>query len=148
MIIFSGGILIGLLLVGLAIADVFWPLTIILAASLGAAWWMANLDLIWKYIHLSPMYFVAGFVWVFFKWTRLVDRELDQAKRFHKKSPTIPKWSSHSYVFSAYFFYWPIDMLAYILSDLLSDAWEWISNMVSRSFDRYAEWRFKELDKS
>lgn len=125
----------------LAAFDVFWPFTVALVlGSIAVWWWGHSADVI---AMLRPefvaLYVLVGFAWVFFKWTRLVEK----AWRDDRRSGP-PKWAQHSYDFAAYFFYWPIDMVIYVLSDLVRDAWEFISTMVGRSFDRYATWRFRE----
>jgi hypothetical protein len=84
-------------------------------------------------------------LWVFFRWTQLVDRELARSHYNHRLPP---KWSAHSYDFAPYFFYWPIDVAAYLLSDFLRQAWEFLARMVAASFDQYAEWRFKKAQRS
>jgi hypothetical protein len=131
-----------LILVVLAIFDTFWPFTIMVVAGIATLWWTANLmvlSTIAKPILIGG-YILIGLAWIFFKWTRLVEKAhasaLAYKVRFHNE-PTPPKWSDHSYDFSAYFFYWPLDVISYVLSDLVLDAWKFVSNMVGRTFDRY-----------
>lgn len=128
--------------IGFALFDVFWPLSIALVAGIALGWWFGKLDDNALLPHLRfwmiAPYAGIGFVWTFFKWTRFVDAAYRENRR---AGP--PQWRLHSYAFSAYFFWWPIDVVAYILSDLLEDVWQRISAMVAQSFDRYARWRFK-----
>lgn len=124
--------------IGLAIFDVFWPFTVVLALGMALGWWFGRLGALHVLQAWMILPYVAvGFAWTFFKWTRFVE---DAYRTDRKAGP--PKWSHHSYDFAAYFFYWPIDVVAYVLSDLLEDVWRWVSAMVARTFDRYAQWRF------
>jgi hypothetical protein len=134
--------------VAFALADLFWPITVSVAFGVALAWWFGRLVYLhaWLRPWMFPAYVFVGFAWVFFKWTRIVEASLREDKRIRyehcRTGP--PKWSQHSYDFAAYFFYWPLDVVAYMLSDFLVSLWRGISAMVSGSFDRYAEWRFKE----
>jgi hypothetical protein len=133
-----------------ALFDTFWPLTVGLILGLAAGWWFGHSGLLLPLLQpqFAVLYFLIGLGWVFFKWTRLVEKKLKEHYIAYghntARVPTPPKWEVHSWNFSAYFFYWPLDMVAYVLSDLLRDAWRVISRTVSRSFDRYAEWRFNK----
>ncbi len=127
-----------LVLIVVAAFDVFWPFTVALVLVALGAWWREGVTVFWLLWRpeIIGAYVALGFVWVFFKWTRLVERCL----RGGDRKP--PKWADHSYDFAAYFFYWPIDAAAYLLSDFVQEAWRFLARMVGRSFDRYAEWRF------
>jgi hypothetical protein len=131
----------------LAVFDVFWPFTVALLLVGGLVWWFEHFDTViaWLRPEFIAAYVVIGFVWVFFKWTRVVEEAWRSAKAYGSKEPKPPKWSEHSYDFAAYFFYWPLDLIAYLLSDFIQEAWRHISAMVARSFDRYAEWRFTRI---
>lgn len=60
-----------------------------------------------------------------------------------------PYWSSNKRGYGAYFIYWPIDMLAYALGELLLDAWAWLSNAVQEKFNAYSRRRmFAPIPKS
>jgi hypothetical protein len=140
-----------LVLLIVAAFDVYWPLTVALVASIAATWWfgIAVIPWLWNNPLYIAGYLIAALIWIFFKWTRLVEKEF----RYHKSlgdsqranNHHAPKWSDHSYDYLAYFFFWPFDLVAYILSDVLRDLWNLVSRMVSRSFDRYAEWRFSRV---
>ena len=142
------GIVIGIAVILLAVFDVFWPFTVSVAIAAIVVWWWAMWPNIAPYIQPVTVaaYFGIACLWVFFKWTRLVERKWREHKQAsgnaEKHRPEPPKWSEHSYDFAAYFFYWPIDMAAYILSDMVQEAWRFVSGMVAGSFNRYAQWRF------
>lgn len=130
----------------LAAFDVFWPFTVAAVIAAGFVWWFGHVGLVlaWLRPPYIAAYVVIGFLWMFFRWTRLVEKELRHerdTRPAHRYGP--PKWSTHADEMIAYFFWWPIDAWAWVLSDLLRDAWEY----VGRSFDRYAEWRFKSVSK-
>jgi hypothetical protein len=128
----------------LAVIDVFWPFSVLAAAVIGLAWWKLGFAALWAAASPAYMagYFGIGFIWVFFRWTRLVEKELkDQRQRKAELHP--PVWSGHSDDFIAYFFYWPVDAVAYFLSEFLQEVWDFISTFVGKSFNRYAQWRFK-----
>lgn len=127
-----------LFLVALAAFEVFWPTSLVLACIAGVAWWRVGLSsfvALWR-PELIAAYLIIGVLWVFFKWTRLVEDAV------RERDARVPRWSEHSYDFAAYFFYWPLDAIAYMLSDFLQEAWRVMARIVTRSFDRYAEWRF------
>ena len=144
LLLFAIGLFIAVIL---AVCDVFWPFTVTLVCGWIAAWYLGHLQDIRPLLRpdLIVGYIVLGLAWVFFKWTRLVEDEIKRARNLKTINPQPPRWSHHADAFIAYFFYWPLDLIAYVLDDLLSDAWKWISRMVTQSFDRYAEWRFKSL---
>jgi hypothetical protein len=121
--------------------EVFWPLTVVLAATVSGLWWVGQGDTLSTLLQpwYLAAYFPIGFAWVFFKWTRLVEASV----RSRSKEP--PEWSRHWEDFIAHFFYWPVSMLAYLLSDVLREAWRLVSRMVAQSFDRYAQWRFRSV---
>lgn len=122
-----------------AVFDVFWPLTVALVIGLAVGWWLGHADVLWSLLRweFAVAYVAIGFAWVFFKWTRLVEA------RFREQDQRPPKWADHWDDFAAYFFYWPFDVAAYVMSDLVRELWKFTARMVSRSFDRYAEWRFR-----
>ena len=149
-------LILSLFIIGFAIADIFWPFTVMLVAAGIAGWWLGKLSTLAFLWHpaLIPTYIFIGVLWVFFKWTRLVEEKFrDELRRidtysFHKNdTPQAPKWRDHSYDFAAYFFYWPLDMIAYFLSNFLIDCWRFISNSVAKWFDNYAERKFRQLGK-
>jgi hypothetical protein len=136
-------VLVAAVLVVLASFDVFWPLGLLLASAVAAGWWMGHSD--WLLALWRPWYLAAyvpiGFAWVFFKWTRLIEKALrDKASR-------VPRWSDHWDEFVSHFFYWPVSVVAYVFCDFLQEVWRWLSRMVTRSFDRYAEWRFGTVNR-
>lgn len=150
-------VLVLVLFVGFAIAEVFWPLTLLLVVGVAATWFFTSFSFASLAFLLHPLYIglyiVLGIFWVFFRWTKLVEKKLKQRKKDKARHPDapsrwedVPKWSDHQWGFLAYFFYWPIDMVAYVLSDLLRDIWNIVSRLVGQVFDRYAEWRFSNLD--
>lgn len=127
-----------LFLIVLAAFDVFWPASLVLACIAGVVWWRTGLSsfvALWR-PELLAAYLIIGVLWVFFKWTRLVE----DAVRSHRDR--MPRWSDNSYDFAPYFFFWPLDAIAYVFSDFLREAWRVLARIVTRSFDRYAEWRF------
>lgn len=129
-----------------AIVEVFWPLSVAAVVLLALLWWNGGataLLALWR-PEIVAAYVAIGLCWLFFRWTRLVDEHLRGRLRGDKQYKEPPKWAEYSYDFSAYFFYWPFDAAGYVLSDLLHDAWKLIVKMVARSFDRYAEWRYKK----
>jgi hypothetical protein len=134
--------------VGLAVLDVFWPFTVGVVAYGIAVWWLSLWPTLAPYLQPPAVaaYFAAGCLWVFFKWSRLVERKWREAKHNKLASQAPPTWAEHQYGFAAYFFYWPIDVVAYVLSDVLTEAWRLVSSMVSQSFNRYAQWRFNRLE--
>jgi hypothetical protein len=129
-------------MVALAVFDVFWPFTVVIVCAAAAGWWLGRSGEALALFRpdLFAFYIVAGIGWVFFKWTRLVETAWKHRSRSDARPP---KWEDHTYDFAAYFFYWPIDLIAYVLSDFLREAWNFIASIVGRSFDRYAEWRFR-----
>jgi hypothetical protein len=138
MIEITGMIALAIVLVLMAAFDIFWPVTVALVLVGAGVWWREGLVVFWLLWRpeIIAGYIAIGFAWVFFKWTRLIEQELRQG------ATRPPKWSSRSYDFAAYFFYWPLDAVAYLLSDFLQNVWRFIARIVGRSFDRYAEWRF------
>lgn len=52
-----------------------------------------------------------------------------------------PIWSDRTAEFAPSFIFWPLDCVAYVFSDILRDVWEWVSNLVSGLFNKYAVWR-------
>ena len=127
-----------LIMIILAALDVFWPFTAAIVLIAIGIWWKEGIHIfkiLWQPEFIG-IYISIGFIWVFFKWTREVERCLRQGDR------RPPRWAEHNYDYAAYFFYWPIDMVAYFLSDFIREAWRFLSSIVERSFDRYAEWRF------
>lgn len=49
-----------------------------------------------------------------------------------------PLWSSHKKDYAAYFTYWPFDLVAYVLGDLIKDIWNWVANRLQRYLDAFA----------
>jgi hypothetical protein len=126
-----------LVMVVMAALDVFWPLTVGVAAALSWHIWshgFASLWALWRPQYIIA-YIVIGLLWVCFRWMLLVERKL-------KQGGGPPLWERHSDDFIAYFFYWPLDVVAYTFSELIVDAWDAISAVFSDSFNRYAHWRF------
>lgn len=141
-----------LVLLGFATAEVFWPIGILAVFALIGAWWFSHLAMLLAF--LNPFwiaaYFVIGIAWVFFKWTRAVESKLREFKRFRKTYPDYkcdpPRWTEYWDDFTGHFFWWPFSMAAYVLKDVLINVWEWLSRLITKSFDRYAEWRFRSLE--
>lgn len=94
-------------------------------------------------------YLLFGFAWIWLRWVREIEK-LAQLKDEGKPHPhrggkiEAPKWEERSYDYASYFFYWPIDALVYLLSDVLSDLWDFISNQFKAAFNNYAAWRLGE----
>jgi hypothetical protein len=126
--------------IAFAVFDTFWPITVGVAAGIVLGWWFGRLDDARPVLHLwmAVPYVLIGIAWTFFKWTRLVDDAFE-----NRPSHGPPQWRQHSYDFAAYFFYWPLDVAAYVLTDLLRDVWSAVAAMIAQSFDRYARWRFE-----
>lgn len=134
------------LVVIFAAFDVFWPFTVALALLAVGAWWREGLDIFWLLWRpeIIGAYIVIGLVWVFFKWARLVETTLNRQREYRHDILEPPQWADHSYSFAAYFFYWPADVIAYILSDLVREVWNFVASVIGGSFDRYAKWRFQQ----
>jgi hypothetical protein len=47
-------------------------------------------------------------------------------------------WKNHKADYAAYWAYWPVDMLIYVLGDLLRDIWNWIAKLVEAKFNAYS----------
>lgn len=138
-----------LLLIFLAALDVYWPITVVLVVGIAAGFFFLGWPVL-QWVTANPWMIVAylaiGIPWIFFRWTRYIEERFKAAKA-HKDTGRhhIPTWSEHKWEYAPYYFYWPVDMAAYLLSDVLRDVWDAVSAMVTRSFDRYAEWRFSKL---
>lgn len=146
---------IGLLLavvVAMACLDVFWPQAIIAIAAVGFVATIHGVGPVTAMVMrwaptILPAYALVGAGWMFFRWTRFVRRAYREAhakRRANERIEDPPKWSQHSYGFAAYFFFWPTDILAYLLSDFLAEAWRFVSRLVSGAFDRYAQWVYRQ----
>ncbi len=138
-----------ILILGLSLWERYaWITLIAMLAALG--FWLApdKHDIRWiiNWRYIVP-YFAAGLIWLFFKWTRIVQEGIVQAKLHPSRDPMtfMPTWSSHSYDLSAHFFYWPLSVVSWVLSDLIKDIWDIVSNAVSGVFNSYAKSRFKSL---
>jgi hypothetical protein len=134
----------------LAIVEVFWPFTLVAVGLIAWGIWgneAAN-QFMWSLLHwqyITP-YVLVGLGWLFFKWTRVVDAALKDAKKYPGRELNfLPTWSEHSYDLAPHFFYWPMSVVAYVLHDLLFDLWDYISTMVAGVFNRYANYRFNTL---
>ncbi len=75
---------------------------------------------------------------------RLLNDELDQIFsrsrgycEVHKwgTATTLPSWRENKKDYGAYFFYWPLDMVVYLFSDLLKDIWKFIANAIQGFMD-------------
>jgi hypothetical protein len=93
-----------------------------------AAWAYENPSTV---VALVVAYLAIGFVWIWFRWIRLVEEYRSDGRKQLL-------WSAQKYNFSGYFFYWPIDVVVFILGDLLEDIWRFVSNAVEESFNNYA----------
>lgn len=49
-----------------------------------------------------------------------------------------PLWTDHKKDYAAYFTYWPLDLVAYILGDLIKDIWIAVANRLQRYLDAFA----------
>jgi hypothetical protein len=147
----AGMILAVLILLGCVLADVFWPLSIVMVIGLISAVSVLGWSVLWVLWHpiYIGLYVVVAFCWLFFRWTQYVDAKYRKAVEYKKAHPNyciaIPNWSNEWDDFIHCWFFWPMDMMAYVLKDLLADLWKFIGRMVSESFNKYAKWRFKDL---
>ncbi len=144
------------LLLFFAALDVYWPIgaAIFLAGAIGVFFFSFP---IWAWILANPLlifaYFAIGLPWLFFRWTRFVEVQFKAAKKniaerdwdASRWERLVPKWSDHKWQFAPYYCYWPVDIIVYLLTDILNDIWKLVSRMVSEAFDRYSRWRFSHL---
>ncbi len=49
-----------------------------------------------------------------------------------------PLWTDHKRDYAAYFTYWPLDLVAYVLGDLIKDIWIWVANRLQKYLDAFA----------
>lgn len=132
----------------LAAMDVYWPIgaAIVLVAAVGVTFYSFPL---WMWVAanwwLIFVYFLIGLPWLFFRWTRFVEKEFRKARNNKNYRDNIPQWAYHKWSFAPYYTYWPIDFVVYFLNNFLRDVWDFVSRMVSETFDRYARWRFSKL---
>lgn len=137
-------------MIGFAVTESFIGLSVIALLALivkGAFFGLPSLWWLLNPIYIAP-YLLIGLAWMFFRWTLYVENTLTENARYQHAKEGPPEWNSHhSEGFSAYFFWWPIDVVAYLLTDVLGDLWNLVSKLVAKPFNRYAEWRFKEASK-
>ena len=151
-----GGIAVVIALLVFAAVDVYWPIGAVLVAAGFVSTGVYSFPL-WAWILGNPLsiaaYFVIGLPWLFFRWTRFVEKQLKreiERKAANKDTPyakltEIPTWKEHKWKFAPYYCYWPIDVIVYLLNDVIREIWNLVSRMVSETFDRYARWRFRKL---
>ncbi len=55
-----------------------------------------------------------------------------------------PRFRNHKRDYFSYFFYWPLDMVIYVLGELIRDIWKAVVRLVQDAFDNYSAKRTKQ----
>lgn len=68
-----------------------------------------------------------------------LNKKLDHPGRFFPNHlAVVPTWRDNKKDYGSYFFYWPLDVLIYSLSELLRDIWKFIANKIQVFMDLIA----------